>query len=161
MEDLTPFNSTYGEWMLLMHRRSCGPVRAGGGIENEPKVKRGRAVKPPAAGYPGESRTRFTRGVRVAGKHFPRSFSDSSVSSLKRWNLQAGKKRRQAADRALREAGSLCRKSTMESVSSGASAMRDMSSSEGGGGGHGCQRGGTKGDFIVKKPPVSNPEQEG
>lgn len=93
---------------------------------NEPKAKKGCAAKPPATGDPGESRTRFTRGVRVLGKFFPRRFSDSSASSLKRWNLQVGKKRRQAVERALREAGSLCKKSMMESVSSGARPVRDM-----------------------------------
>lgn len=95
-------------------------MSGGGGIANEPKVKRGRAVKPRAAGDPGENRTRLTRCVRVAGKLLPRSFSDSRASSLKRWNLQAGKKVRQVVERALREAGSLCRKSMIESVSSGA-----------------------------------------
>lgn len=112
--------------MLLIHSRSCGPVSGEGGIANEPKGKRGWAGKPPAVGDPGENRTRFTRGVRVAGKFFPRRFSDSSASSLKRWNLQAGKKRRQTVERALREVVSLCRKPTIESVSSGARPVRDM-----------------------------------
>ena len=126
VEVLTPLNSTCGEWIFLMVSRSCGPVSGGGGILNEPKGKNGWAVKPPILGNPGESRRRFTRGVRVVGKFFPRRFSDSSVSSLKRWNLQVGKKRRQAVERALREEGSLCRKSVIESVSSGARSVRDM-----------------------------------
>jgi len=62
----------------------------------------------------------------VLGKIFPRRLSDSSASSLKRWNLQVGKKRWQAVERALREVGSLWRKSMMESVSSGARSVRDM-----------------------------------
>lgn len=114
--------------MLFILSRSCGPVSGGGGIANanEPKVKKGSDVKPRVVVDPGESRTRFTRGVRVVGKFFPRRFSDSSASSLKRWNLQAGKKRLQAVERALRDAGSLCRKSMIESVSSGARSVRDM-----------------------------------
>lgn len=112
--------------MLLIHSRSCGPVSGGEGNANEPKVKKGWAVKLPVVGDPGENRTRFTRGVRVVGKVFLRRFSDSSASSLKRWYLQAGKNRRQAVERTLREAGSLCRKSTIESVSSGARFVRDM-----------------------------------
>jgi hypothetical protein len=83
-------------------------------------------VKPPVVGDPGESRRRFTRGVRVIGKFFPRRFSDSSASSLNRWNLQAGKKRWETVESALRDAGSLCRKSMIESVSSGARVVRDM-----------------------------------
>jgi len=92
---------------------------------NEPKAK-GRVVKPPVVGDPGENRTRFTRGARVVGKFFPRRFCDSSASSLKRWYLQAGKKRRQVVERALREVGSSCRKSMTESVSSGARSARDI-----------------------------------
>lgn len=84
VEVLTPLNSTCGEWMLLMLSRSCGPVRGGGGSVNELKAKKGNAVKPAAVADPGENRTRFTRGVRVIGKFFPRRFSDSSVSSLNR-----------------------------------------------------------------------------
>ena len=93
---------------------------------NEAKGKKELAAKPPATGDPGESRMRFTRGVRVFGKIFPRRLSESRASSLKRWNLQAGKKRWQTVERALREVGSLCRKPMMESVSSGARSVRDM-----------------------------------
>lgn len=93
---------------------------------NEPKEKKGNAVKPRVGAVPGENRRRFTRGVSVIGKLFPRRFSDSSASSLKRWNLQAGRKRRQVVERALRDKGSLCRKSMMESVSSGAKSVRDI-----------------------------------